>query len=92
MSLTQSGLGPVEPGRLRLELVLLQRWRREAWVQGSGIHVVLHHGIGQHHIPLTQGGIRSPGKASENQQIDFGITREQAKQMASRSCTGELMA
>ena len=38
---------------------LLQRWQREAWEQ-AGIHVVLHHGIGQHHIPLAQGWIAAP--------------------------------
>ena len=33
--------------------------QREAWEQWPGIHVVLHQGISQHNIPLTQGRIRS---------------------------------
>ena len=78
VGLQQSGLGPVEPSRLRLEPVLVQCWQREAWEQGPGIHVVLHHGIGQHHIPLAQGWIRSAGNAGEHQQIDAGIAGEQA--------------
>ena len=60
MGLQQSGLGPVEPGRLWLEPGLVQRRQGESRKQGSGIHVVLHHGIGQHHIPLPQGRSAAP--------------------------------
>jgi hypothetical protein len=61
----------------------IQRWKGEAREEGAGIHVVLHHRIGQHDIPLLERWIGGARHAGKQQEIDVWRRAEQA-----RCCSG----
>jgi hypothetical protein len=56
----------------------IQRWQGEPREEGSGIHVVLHHGIGKHHIPLLERWIGAAGHARKQQEINVGRRTQQS--------------
>jgi hypothetical protein len=61
----------------------IQGWQGEAREEGACIHVVLHHRIGQHDIPLFESWIGGAGHARKQQEIYAGRRAEQA-----RCCSG----